>query len=128
MVRSAAAGWLAVWCGFAGCSTSPTCVQDVVFPIAVAVTDSATGASLADAARGVAVGSERTDSLRLVPGPPPTLVGGVGKGPFEVRVAATGYTAWVASGIDVSYVGDPCLVPVTHHLEARLQRQATPNP
>lgn len=111
-------------CGAAACNTQPTCVEEAVFPIAVTVTDSVTGASLAEVTRGVAAGREATDSLKLIQGPAPLLVGGVGKGPFEVRLAAPGYQDWSRGGIEVSFQGDRCPVPVTQHVEARLQPES----
>ena len=103
-----------------GCSSGPSsgtgplayCSATASIAVEVAVTDSTTGASVADAARGVLQSPGTSDSLHFA-SPPPVLYGGSTLGTFSVIVDHAGYAEWRRDNVVVSQTSEcGSVVPV----------------
>ncbi len=110
----------------AGCSSgTPSapplalCSAPQSIAVVVTVTDSVSGASIADGARGAVRAGTYLDSLRRT-APPAILVGGSRLGIFVVTVEHDGYRVWTRGGVVVSQQG-PCGNVIPVQLTARMQ-------
>ena len=103
-----------------GCSSEHTpttiplayCSAPRSISVEVTVTDSVTGASIADAAHGVVQNASTTDTLQYFPSPP-LLAGGSTLGTFSIIIDHAGYAHWRGDSVTVSNLG-PCgnVIPV----------------
>lgn len=123
-VAALAAGTLA--CSSSSSSSSEDCLplptSAVAYqpPLLVGVSDSATGAPLADLATGSMRSQVESDSLRHWGFPTDSVLTGVlGPGTFTVTVQHQGYATWVRTNVQLT-TGN-CSVPITTKLTARLQ-------
>jgi len=89
--------------------------------MSVAVTDSVSGVSIADATLGVAQSGSHTDSLTFT-SPPPLRSGGSTLGAFTVTLDHTGYAQWRRDNVMVTQQGT-CGNVIPVQVSARMQPQ-----
>ena len=85
---------------FAGECSAPRSIA-----IALTVTDSVSGDSIADGASGTVTAGAYSDSLQHVVGFPALLVGGDRLGTYAISLTRPGYAAWGRAGVAVTHVG-----------------------
>jgi len=107
-----------------GCSTGDPFAGECAAPrsiaIALTVTDSVSGDSIADSASGSVTAGAYADSLHHVEGFPALLVAGDRLGTYAISLTRPGYAAWGSSGVAVTHVG-VCGNVEPVELAARLQ-------
>ncbi len=81
------------------------CTAPRSIAIELTVTDSTTGAGIADSAFGQIVAGAYTDSLHHVAPSATLLIAGESLGTYAVSVGRAGYAAWSRSGIAVTRRG-----------------------
>jgi hypothetical protein len=95
------------------------CTAPASVSVIATVTDSVTGAAVADSASGAIQDGTYRDSLRLVPSTA-ELVAGTQIGTFTITINRPRYQTWVRSGVRVSQRG-PCGNVIPIRIDARLQ-------
>jgi hypothetical protein len=91
-----------------GCDSqgpNTACAAPRSIAIQLTVTDSTTGAGIADSAYGLIVSGTYSDSLHHVVPSPTLLIAGDSLGTYSVTVQRPGYADWTRQGVSVSQVG-----------------------
>ena len=112
-------------CTPTGLSTAPLCPDLLPGSVAIVPRDSVSGALLSDSAQGVAVSVSRTEALRRGPQGiygDSVLIGGSGRGPFNVQITRPGYRPWETPTVTARFVEAECSYYVPTVITARMQR------